>query len=207
MSDGGHFDYRGGGGKRSGSHFGRSHKSERSCWCAARDAAKFVAEQFYWLCGMPMPKLVGGQAWPVCGPVGWNPVDKTGPWFSPNPDGSASGAAGTAGPDHESLRSMLTRIQSELGIDGDASAKESLRQAWAAIGEEPAGAAGLRQEAEAVLTALGLPLTAAPSAVAVQAEHPADNVHWEGRNPGNTIGLGEVLAELAELKEQVAARL
>ena len=167
MSDGGHFDYRGGGGKRSGSHFGRSHKAERSCWCAARDAAKFVAEQFYWLCGMPMPKLVGGQAWPVCGPVGWNPVDKTGPWFSPNPDGSASGAAATASPDHESLRSMLTRIQSELGIDGDASAKESLRQAWAAIGEEPAGAAGLRQEAEAVLTALGLPLTAAPSAVAV----------------------------------------
>ena len=34
-------------------------------------------------------------------------------------------------------------------------------------------AEALRQEAEAVLTALGLPLTAAPSAVAVQAEHPA----------------------------------
>ena len=117
---GGHFDYRAGG---------------------ARDVAKFVAEAFYWLCGMAMPKLVGGQAWPVCGPVGWNPVSKDGPWFAPNPDGSC--------------------IQHR--------------------------AAGF------------------PPPATSEHSHPADNFHWNGANPGNTVGIAEVLAELASLKSQLAA--
>ena len=45
-----------------------------------------------------MPKLIGGQAWPVCGPGGWNPVDKTGPWFSPSPDGAAGALAAPSAP-------------------------------------------------------------------------------------------------------------
>ena len=28
-------------------------------------ANKFVAEMYLWLCGRPMPKLVGGQSWPA----------------------------------------------------------------------------------------------------------------------------------------------
>jgi len=116
---GGHFDYRESG---------------------ARDAAKFVAEAFFWLCGMQMPKLVGGQAWPVCGPAVLNPVTKEGPWFSPNADGTES----------------TTAVSPARGAAGGAD------------------------------------------------DHPADNFHWSGENPGNSVGIAEVLSELAALKQQLA---
>jgi hypothetical protein len=195
---GGHFDYRAAG---------------------ARDVAKFVAEAFYWLCGMPMPKLVGGQAWPVCGPARWNPVDKTGPWFSPNPDGttvaaagSRSGGGGGGGGGSGSLASMLERIQFELGLEEGTAAKLTLQQAWEALGDQPKEAQRpLKQQASTILSLLLGEEEAAqhvghpPRPAAAAGAHPADNFHFSGPNPGNTVGLGEVLAELASLKAGLAS--
>jgi hypothetical protein len=67
-------------------------------------------------------------------------------------------------------------------------------------------AGGLKGQAAAILAELGVATTSASDGdwVASTATHPADNVHWGGVNPGKSIGMAELLQEIAGVKQLLA---
>lgn len=79
-------------------------------------------------------------------------------------------------------------------------AAAAVAKAWECLGED-AAPGGLKVQAAAILAEI---VTERPALGQSVRRHPmADNVHHAGGNPGVTIGLAEVMAEVAALRAAV----
>ena len=101
LNDGEGFDLR-------NADFGGHYYPGRS----GRGVAKFAAATYFWLCGEPLPRMLGGQAWPASGGTGLN---------LPGADGEegysvADTGAGEPAERGETLSGRLAAVLRELGL-------------------------------------------------------------------------------------------
>ena len=146
---------------------------------SGRGVAKFAAATYFWLCGEPLPRMLGGQAWPASGGTGLN---------LPGADGEEGYSVADTGEGEpaergETLSERLAAVLRELGLS-EACAGLRLGQrielASDEVGLEPSAGASAAERVDQLCAEVGLP---AQQAVGVRAwgggeGHPWDNVHW-----------------------------